>query len=181
MSEVIIKASDFEQYKTLRDLISKTNKERPKAEDVAALRRILEEDPKLWRAAGDMARRAVEHVCGKYFDGSAFLRESVLRGMEVLRAELGYTNSPPLEKLLIEQILVCYLNLYLLEMNTAGKLHDSHSTEAGLYWDRRLTGAQRRYTRACESLARVRKLAATLKGARGESTPAVSSAIRAVG
>ncbi|MDQ3805487.1 MAG: hypothetical protein M3416_16870 [Acidobacteriota bacterium] len=71
MPDVVIKESDFERYKNLRDLIGRTNKEKPKAADVAELRRILEEDPKLWRAAGDMARRAVEHVCGKYFDGSA--------------------------------------------------------------------------------------------------------------
>jgi hypothetical protein len=71
---------------------------------------------------------------------------------------LGYDSSPPLERLLIEQILVCHLNLYVLEINSAGKLYDSHTTEAGMYWDRRLTGAQRRFTRACEALAKVRKL-----------------------
>ena len=66
--------------------------------------------------------------------------------------------APPLEKLLIEQILVCYLNLYALEINSAGKLCASHTTEMGLYWDRRLTGAQRRFTRACEALAKVRRM-----------------------
>ena len=71
---------------------------------------------------------------------------------------MGYDASPPLERLLIEQIVVCHLNLYVLEINSAGKLCASHTTEAGLYWDRRLTSAQRRFTRAVTALAKVRKL-----------------------
>jgi site-specific DNA recombinase len=42
-----------------------------------------------------------------------------------------------------------------LEINFATKVCESHSTETGLYWDKRLTGAQRRFRRASESLARV--------------------------
>jgi hypothetical protein len=75
-----------------------------------------------------------------------------------MREQLGYEESPPLERILIEQILVCWVNLYVLEINSATKLCESHSTETGLYWDRRLTGAQRRFRRASESLARIRKL-----------------------
>ena len=75
-----------------------------------------------------------------------------------MRSQLNSEEASSLERLLIEQILVCYVNLYVLEINSAGKLCESHSTEAGLYWDRRLTGAQRRFRRACETLARIRKL-----------------------
>jgi len=53
---------------------------------------------------------------------------------------------------------VCWVNLYVLEINSATKLCESHSTDTGLYWDKRLTHAQRRFRRASESLARVRKL-----------------------
>jgi hypothetical protein len=76
----------------------------------------------------------------------------------ITRQQFGYEEGSPLENVLIEQILVCYVNLYVLEINSAGKLCESHSTETGLYWDRRLTGAQRRFRRACETLARVKKL-----------------------
>ena len=41
----------------------------------------------------------------------------------------------------------------------AQKTTESHPTEAGLYWDRRLNSAQQRYLRAVETLARVRRLA----------------------
>jgi hypothetical protein len=43
------------------------------------------------------------------------------------------------------------------------KTYESHNTETGLYWDRRLTNAQRRFTRAVESLAKVRTLSAAAR------------------
>ena len=58
--------------------------------------------------------------------------------------------------------------------------------EAGLYWDRRLTNAQRHFTRAVESLARVRKhlAAAELLASRTPPKPAGQPApplLRAIG
>lgn len=74
---------------------------------------------------------------------------------------------------MIEQILICWVNLYVLEINSATKLCESHSTQTGLYWDRRLTGAQSRFKGASESLARIRKLS--------RNTPALQFNIAAVG
>jgi hypothetical protein len=46
-------------------------------------------------------------------------------------------------------------------------------SELGMYWEKRLTAAQRRFTRACETLARVRKLS--------RNTPALQFNIAASG
>jgi len=97
----------------------------------------------------------------------------VTRRVEEMRQQMGYSESSPLERILIEQILVCWVNLYVLEINSATKLCESHSTETGLYWDKRLTGAQRRFRRASESLARIRKLS--------RNTPALQFNIAASG
>ena len=105
-----------------------------------------------------MARRTLEHLLRTYYSQSAYLQECMNRSVAEMRKELGYKESSCLERILIEQILVCWINLYVLEINSATKLCESHSTETGLYWDRRLTGAQRRFRRASESLARIRKL-----------------------
>ncbi|MDQ5828097.1 MAG: hypothetical protein M3441_28615, partial [Chloroflexota bacterium] len=90
---------------------------------------------------------------------SKFVRESQERAVEVMREEYGHATAPPLERILIEQIIICWLRLNTLEIHYTTKTFESHTTETGLYWDRRLTNAQRRFTRACESLARVRRLA----------------------
>lgn len=160
----------FEKYKRLRELIERTQTENPKPADVTALRELLEASPELWRATSTMAQRAVNHITRTYLGANPYLHETAKLELADLRDSLGFDAAPPLERFLIEQILVCRLNLYLLELNTATKLCEPHSTETGLYWDRRLTNAQRRFTRACESLARVRKLTAQTKAA-GERAP----------
>lgn len=93
-----------------------------------------------------------------YYSQSAYVQECVTRRTGEMREELGYKESSPLEKLLIEQIVICWVNLYVLEINSASKPCESHSTETGLYWDRRLTGAQGRFRRASECLARIPKM-----------------------
>lgn len=170
----------FKTYKQVSDLIKRTNVESPKPEDMAELRKVLDEHPEIWQAAGRMAQRAVTVIIGEYFSGSGLLRESVAREIEELRAGLDYEAAPPLERLLIEQVIVCRLNLYALETNTAVKLTASHTTEAGLYWDRRLAGAHRRFTRAVEALARVRKYAAETQRAQRTATAANVRTLRAL-
>jgi hypothetical protein len=149
---------DTDKYNKLCELVKKTHKESPKSEDLAALQQLLNERPDFWRGVGDMANRTLDHLCRTYYQQSAYMRECVMRRVKEMREQSGYSQSSFLERILIEQILVCYVNLYVLEINSAGKLCESHSTDTGLYWDRRLDGAQRRFTRACETLARVRKL-----------------------
>ena len=156
-------ANDFEEYQRVRDLIEKTHKENPTAKDRAALRHALEESPKLWRWAGDVARVALDQVVMEHHEGSVYMIESLQRGLTVMRQELGYETAPLLERLLIEQILICWLRLNLLEAWHLKKTTESHTSEIGLYWDRRLSNAQRRLTRATESLAKVRKLTAEMQ------------------
>jgi hypothetical protein len=170
----------FKTYKQACDLIKRTNIESPKPGDMAELRKMLDEHPEIWQAAGRMAQRAVTMIVGEYFSASGLLRESVGREIEELRASLDYEDSPPLERLLIEQLIVCRLNLYALEQNTAVKLTASHTTEAGLYWDRRLAGAHRRFTRACEALAKVRKLSAEAQRAQRTATAVNVRTLRAL-
>lgn len=170
---ITVNAVSLEKYEKLRELVKSTHKEKPKEDDIAALRRFFDEDPELWRATGNMAKRTLDHLCRTYYQQSTYMQECVLRRVDEMRQELSHADSSPLEKLLIEQVLVCYVNLYVLEINSAGKLCESHTTEAGLYWDRRLTGAQRRFTRACAALTRIRKLSRNM--------PALQFNIAAVG
>jgi hypothetical protein len=155
--EMVVEINDRERYRKVKAIVDKTNKERPKAEDVAELRRMLQEDSNLWRVAGDFSAHALHKITSD-IEATPFVVESVRAGVDKLKEELGYEFSPSLEKMLINQITLCWLRLNMLEHTHWVKTWESHSTETGLYWDRRLLTAQRRFTRACETLARVRKL-----------------------
>jgi hypothetical protein len=156
--QIEVRAVGMDKYKKLDELVRSTHKDKPKPEDLAELRQLFDQDPELWRTTGNMAGRTLDHLLRTYYSQSAYVRECVSRRVREMREQLGYNESPPLEQILIEQILVCWVNLYVLEINSATKLCESHSRDTGLYWDKRLTGAQRRFRRASESLARIRKL-----------------------
>lgn len=165
----------FEVYQRVYKLIGTTNTADPAPDDVAELRRILAEHPTLWRFAGDTARMASEKSVDLW-NATVLIKESTKRGMEALLGELGYEGATPMERMLIEQVVLCWVNLNIMEMVHNARLAGNHIAEEGVYWDRRLNNAQRRFTRACDSLARVRKLtlAAELHKAQLEAIKATS-------
>lgn len=57
-----------------------------------------------------MAKRTLDHLYRTYYQKSAYVQECVLRKTEEMREQLGYFQASLLERLLIEQILVCYVN-----------------------------------------------------------------------
>lgn len=176
---------EFGKFKTVEALIKRTNLENPKQADRDELRRLLRENPRKWKWAGDVARRATDHVVKTYSGRNAFSQESQARAVEVMREEYGHKTASPMERMLIEQIIICWLRLNSLEMVHTSKTFESHTTETGLYWDRRLTSAQRRFTRAVETLAKVRKhlAAADLIESRKarDVTPQAPPKLKAVG
>lgn len=86
------------------------------------------------------------------------MRECWRQRLKAMRADLGYAEASALERLLIQQVTLCWLNLNLTEYRLTTVTKQSISFACGLYWEKRLSAAQRRFTRACETLARVRKL-----------------------
>jgi hypothetical protein len=75
-----------------------------------------------------------------------------------VQKDLGAETASPLESLLIQQVVLCWLRLNVLEIHYTIMLGDNHQIATGLYYEKRLTAAQKRFTRACETLAKVRKL-----------------------
>jgi hypothetical protein len=71
---------------------------------------------------------------------------------------LGYVGAPLLEQLLIQQAALCWLKLSLVELQYSNVMKQSITLTLGMYWEKRLTAAQKRFARACETLTRVRKL-----------------------
>jgi hypothetical protein len=149
-------AAKIAQRRELYQLVDKKN---PSEGDILAFRKELEKIPDLWRAFGDMCRQAELHL----IDATGVpksSKEAMSVGMDVVRRDLGQTTATPMERMIIEQIALCWLRLSIVEV-----MHADHHTASGTigipqadYWDRALSSAQRRYLRAIETLARVRRL-----------------------
>ena len=142
----------------LAELVRKTQKAKPRQEDVQALRRYLEAHPALWSLLGDVAKFAHEQLVDATAGDQVTVREALAVGREAMREELGYYQASPLERLLIDQVLLSWLRLHYVDLNHTATLGKNVSIAVADYWDRKLSAAQRRYLRACETLARVRKL-----------------------
>jgi hypothetical protein len=113
--------------------------------------------PHMVEACGNMAAHAENSLIRKLAGKDVAIREGVHQKMESLRAELSGPSPAPLERLLAERIVACWLHLYLLELNYAGK--ENMSLELGAYYQRSISAAHKRYLSAMKTLAVVRKLA----------------------
>lgn len=134
-------------------------KDEPSAEAQAWYQQELASDPEAWRRLGELMREATDYALKKFWLGYA-TKESVKRGAELLKAELGYEAATPLERLLIEQIVLCHVRLGMIEHLYSRQLSGSYKLEVGAHWEMRLTLAQRRFLKATTALARVRGLLA---------------------
>jgi hypothetical protein len=77
-----------------------------------------------------------------------------------LKRDLGYTESPQLEQLLIDHILTLRLQLLHAEKRYNDTVVNSSATvAAAAYQDKHLSACQSRYLKAVEMLAKVRRLA----------------------
>lgn len=146
-----------------RTLLTKANKEHPRASDVKTLKELLDGNRalKLWKnvtGIGELAENQALNTITDDGDSGHGSRECWKQRLQSIRADLGHDTSTPLERLLIQQVTLCWLNLNLLEYRHVNIMKQSTTLTLGAYWDKRLSMSQRRFTRACESLARVRRL-----------------------
>jgi hypothetical protein len=156
-------AADEQIRKQFGEVFAKANKNDPKPADLKAVRAMMGAHPdlELWRHYVSPMRAAEGYVLSNAPMPEATMQVWCQRQASI-RKELGYDDAPPLEKLLIEHVTLCHLRLAVVEIqHTQYTLAaPSCALTAGVYWDRRLSAAQRRLARAAVQLARVRKLTA---------------------
>ena len=141
-------------------LLARIDQENPTPTDLEVVRQALREDPGLWQMVGDMADQAASGIV-QSVHAAPVAREIIKGNYEGLKRDLGYESASTLERILIGQVALTWLRLNILEQaytqNTMTN-GETFTTESGNFWDRRLSAAQRRHLRACETLARVRKM-----------------------
>ena len=139
-------------------LMARVNKDHPRQEDIQKFRQVLKETPAFLEMAGSMAHNCKQTLL-KASKQNAASCEVLDVGMDYLQRELESQGSSRLEKMIIEQIVLCYLRLHLWE-----NIYHANAGSIGLdakqakEWENLLSAAQKRYLRAVESLARIRKL-----------------------
>jgi hypothetical protein len=142
------------------ELVKNIDQENPTPADLRALRAMLDRHPQLWRVAGDLAYASVLNILAK-LDAGPLVTESLKHSWVAMKDELGYQSAPPLERLLMEQVVLCWLHLHIIQLEYTDVMNESIPAASAGHWEKRLSAAQRRFLRASQTLARIRKLART--------------------
>jgi hypothetical protein len=140
----------------LKALVAKANA--GDAGAIAGVREFLDANPQIWRAVGDMAAHAEGAWVELIGRGDRLLGEALSREADRLRADLLGDHPSPVERMLVDQVVVSHLELRYLQVRAA----EAPGTTSGQVASatRRLDSAQRRYLAALKSLETVRKLVA---------------------
>jgi len=158
------KAETEKLKRRLDKLIKKTNRTEPGEKDVDTLRDFLRENrgPDLLDNILEIMGVAESFLLQEGSPlGKSGMNEIIREQQRDLRQRLGYDEASEMEKLLITHVALCWLRLGFLEVSYTRVQGHSTSIPLCMFWEKRLTLAQRRYTRACETLEQVRRLART--------------------
>ncbi len=163
-TEQIAKVKDSKIYKDFSEIFNRANKTNARPADVEKLKKLLKDnaDLELWRSVSGLSG-AAEIMLLAHDSLSPALREVWRLRANNLRQELGYKDAPEIERLLISHAVLCWLRLNLLEIFNGQILNQSVTLEKAMFWEKRMMLAQRRFTRAVETLMKVRMLTAATR------------------
>lgn len=137
----------------------------PSAEVQAFIRSKLDADHGLQKEYGDLTAAAFDLAFRGFWLGFV-TKESVRRESEELKLEMGYADASAVERALIDHAVLCHVRLAMMEHIYSRKLSGSYTRDLADHLERRLTLAQRRFTRAVVTLERVRALMARADAAK---------------
>ena len=127
--------------------------------DISALqhlRQFLDDRPELWHSCGNLAVLVETAWISALCEDNPLGIESMKRQTEVMRKELAGEHPTAVEKLMVDQVIACWLQTKYIEAtsaNTVGGTHEQTQTRI-----RRLESAQRRYLESIKTLTTVRTL-----------------------
>lgn len=161
MNEKLAAKSNSERTnEDIVSLVARTDKTDPKPEDLQELKQFFDEFPGIALKIGNIRRHIFDQILDAATWKSAYMREAAERHIRKMKLEMGYNNSSFVEKLLIEEIILRWLRLQVVEWMHHNSTTGSHDMDEGIYCEKRLHLTQKRYLTAIESLAKVRKMIA---------------------
>jgi len=140
-------------------LLERINGKNPTKADIDALRQALNDQDGAAAGLTVLYGSAVTNRVIEQYTDDVAPRLVAQADARRIAKEYGRDTAPPFERPLIDHIVTCWVRLQLVERDMSNAVKGTHSRDSALYWDRRLTEAQRRYLRAVNLLAKVRHVA----------------------
>lgn len=133
--------------------------ERAQGGDTEALAAIRTQCPRLFEYLGDLATSAREGLVSLACGEDALQRDAIRAQLDGMRRELCGPSPSPLEQLLVERILICWLQANYEDALAAQTRSRAKTWEQVHHAQQCGERAQRRFLSAVKMLATVRRLA----------------------
>jgi hypothetical protein len=124
---------------------------------LAVIGQVFDLVPSVWDAYGDLAAAAENALVELWAPNSALTRVGLRMKLAAMRTDLAGPEASPLERLLAERVVACWLQSYHADFAYARAFKELPSREVELH-QRRQDRAARQYLKALRSLADVRRL-----------------------
>jgi hypothetical protein len=147
-------AAETEILQRLQSLVKRAEQGDESA--LPTLRAALDANPWIWERYGDLAQQSQAAWLQLIAGPNLLLRESVERKAEAMRAELAGPGPSPLEKLLVERVIACWLQTQYADAAYAQQQNPSPAQHTAAL--KRQAGSHQRYLHSIKTLATVRKL-----------------------
>jgi hypothetical protein len=139
----------------LRALVQAAQADDPSA--LPRVREILDRRPEVWRHVGDLATLAERAWIAVLAADHPVAVESMKRTVAEMKADLAGDNATRIERLLVDQVVACWMEVKYLETVAADP--GRSSLDQADFRLKRLESAQRRYFTVLKTLTSVRTLA----------------------
>jgi hypothetical protein len=127
------------------------------ASTLPELRKMLQDPAAIRMLGGELAEQAEQSFIRAASGDNLPFREALTRKLELMRSELSGPNPTPVERLLVERVVACWLQVQDADIRFA------QAKDLSIPWWKcyqlRMDRAHKRYLSALKALALVRKLA----------------------
>lgn len=142
------------------DELSTCKGESPKRRRLSLeLRRIGREYPAILieYAHGDLSRVVpVSRIITGFLESSPEMIEAVMVKLDTMRQELAGASPPPIIRIAVEVAVACWLEFFMVEAETAGRLKNGNTSVSWRTFEVRRTEAHKRLMRSLVTLERIR-------------------------
>ena len=120
------------------------------------IRQVLDEYPEVWQRVGDLSALAERAWITVLASDHPLAVESMRRTVEEMKADLAGEHPTRLERLLVDQVVACWMEVKYMESVSADP--GRGTLEQAAFRLKRLESAQRRFDNAVKSLTTLRTL-----------------------
>lgn len=144
--------------KKFLDIISKIDKEKPSEQNLRDIKENLSETQKTALSLPSISRNQIYHFIHNTPWLSGVKSEPVLKGIEEMREDLGYSGSSTIEQLLIDEIIQEFLRTNQMQTAMTALLTNKEAAFKTLrQCDLLLKSAQTRFHKSIQTLTNLRK------------------------